>query len=424
MSSAIAIGAVTRGLLRVIDGDGVVGRSLSMADAVTAGADEANLVNVLLFQASVNPSWRNQDLPDVASRGEVRRPLLPLNLHYLVTACGESQPLAHESLGRAMLRLHDHCEFSIERSASNRPPTQPLRITPLPMTIDEISKLWSILQAAYRPSVAYEVSVLLVESELSVPVPLPVLRRGPQGRGWDATTQGPPHIESVRVASDYQAGARLGERVTLVGRNLRRGHARAIELKHVASGWAKEIELLPADIREDEISFQLPNDPSWPAGQYLAAVQFSREGDGSADDASDDDSGFRSSAVAVAVVPEIVVPPGGLTAVVVGEHRELTIPVKSTLVAGQQGEVLIGNRHLARFRVARVEAGQAPPSGVMAAGAQDVVVAFAKTVTVAKDGEFARLGLDGVYSTVHKPGEPQLGFDARLKVKGVPYDKP
>ena len=50
-----------------------------------------------------------------------------------------------------------------------------LKITPSPMTIDEMSKLWSALQSHYRPSAAYQVSVVLIEGRRPARSPLPVL---------------------------------------------------------------------------------------------------------------------------------------------------------------------------------------------------------------------------------------------------------
>jgi hypothetical protein len=56
-------------------------------------------------------------------------------------------------------------------------------ITPVPLSLDEISKLWSGFQTQYCLSAAYEAAVVLNESKKAPRSPLLVLRRGPEDRG-------------------------------------------------------------------------------------------------------------------------------------------------------------------------------------------------------------------------------------------------
>src|SRR5690606_8349061 len=68
-----------------------------------------------------------------------------------------------------------------------------LKITPMFLGAEELSKLWTAMQARYRPSMAYQVSVVLIESDQSARAPLPVLRRGADDRGPGALGgPGPP----------------------------------------------------------------------------------------------------------------------------------------------------------------------------------------------------------------------------------------
>ena len=57
-----------------------------------------------------------------------------------------------------------------------------IRITPEPLTVDEMSKLWSSFQKEYRMSTAYQASVVLIESDRRARAPLPVLTRVRLGR--------------------------------------------------------------------------------------------------------------------------------------------------------------------------------------------------------------------------------------------------
>ena len=58
-----------------------------------------------------------------------------------------------------------------------------VRITMHPLTIDELSKLWTGFSMQYRLSAAYEVGVALIESTRGTQAGLPVLTRGPGDQG-------------------------------------------------------------------------------------------------------------------------------------------------------------------------------------------------------------------------------------------------
>ncbi len=51
-----------------------------------------------------------------------------------------------------------------------------MRITLQPLSVEEISKLWTAFQTQFRTSVSYQVSVVLIESQRPAKTPLPVLR--------------------------------------------------------------------------------------------------------------------------------------------------------------------------------------------------------------------------------------------------------
>ena len=52
-----------------------------------------------------------------------------------------------------------------------------IKVTPDPMSTDELSRLWSALNTHYRPSVPYRATVVLIEPPASGRVPVPVLER-------------------------------------------------------------------------------------------------------------------------------------------------------------------------------------------------------------------------------------------------------
>jgi hypothetical protein len=103
-----------------------------------------------------------------------------------------------------------------------------LRITPEFLNTEEMSKLWTATQAHYRPTAAYQVTVVLIESERPTRAPLPVLTRGPvdlvteKERGVVVEPHLIPPVPTLDevVPPGNQPVARLGETIDLVGHHL------------------------------------------------------------------------------------------------------------------------------------------------------------------------------------------------------------
>ena len=98
-----------------------------------------------------------------------------------------------------------------------------LKITPAVLGSEEMSRLWSAIQARYRPTAAFQVSVVLIESRKASRSPLPVLSRGEtdpvsqRDRGvlaFSGLTPPLPTLEAV-VPADRQPVAVPGGEVTL-----------------------------------------------------------------------------------------------------------------------------------------------------------------------------------------------------------------
>ena len=200
MSSALAIAGVTavlKDLLHnaVIDHDlvasvgDVIVTALAPDMIRTDGSEARTQLNVFLYQVTLNAGWRNVALPSRNSNGDrVTNPPLALNLHYLLTAYGVKDLHAEILLGYAMQLLHETPVLSREAirkaldpspvsGGSGLPPTlqalatselaeqiEQIRIVPETMNMEEVSRLWSAMQAHYRPTAAYQASVVLIES--------------------------------------------------------------------------------------------------------------------------------------------------------------------------------------------------------------------------------------------------------------------
>jgi uncharacterized protein DUF4255 len=306
MSTALAIAGVTQ-VLRDLLNDrfvnqnvaGQIGQSVTVSTmppdkVVQQNGVEVTQLNLFMRQVTPNLGWRNEGLPsrDGSGRSRLSNPPLAINLHYLISAYGAADLHAEILLGHAMQLLHENPVIPREaiRIALQPPPDQAgtlppwlralrdsglqdqieqLRITPEFLSTEEMSKFWTSTLAHYRPSAAYEVSVVLIQAEEPKPNPLPVLVRQVQVRPSLAPTV--PTIAAVTPAGK-QPVVELGTTVTLEGFTLD-GVTREV----VLSNDRFEIEeVLPASggtAARLEFSIPAARAADFPAGVYRVAAR-------------------------------------------------------------------------------------------------------------------------------------------------------
>jgi hypothetical protein len=204
LSTGYGIAAVTAVLKarlenRLADADvqsviGPVAVTAVPPNQVQAGNAEPTQLNVYLHHASPNAAWRNELHPVRDGTGRrVARPPLALDLQYLITAFGVDTYAAEILLGLTMVELHDHplLDLASVNNVLHRVPADPnlpaavaasrleqqgecLRITPVAVASEEMSRLWTAFGAQYRATAAYMVGPLLVEPEEDAAPALPV----------------------------------------------------------------------------------------------------------------------------------------------------------------------------------------------------------------------------------------------------------
>ena len=325
MSNQLAIAAVTATLRQLLmrgvpelPGNNVTTRP---PDRARTGTDNADQLNLFLYQTSLNGAWRNADLPRQSGRGDVGQPPLALNLHYLVTAFGQGDDdmLSHRWLGAAMRVFHDHPLLGAEEIrtalAGNdlHAQVERVRITSQPLSLEEMSKLWTTFQTQYRISAAYEVDVVLIESTRPARAQLPVLRRGESDRGPEAVPGvSLPLIEEI-APPNRQSSVLLGDEIVITGRNL--GGLVGVRFTSVNARLAVDgkpftFTLAAPTAQGDDATVRvtLPNDAAahaaHPAGVYTVAVIVQRG-----------PKEWSSNEVPIAIAPRIegIAPPNPLT---------------------------------------------------------------------------------------------------------------
>jgi hypothetical protein len=236
MSNVLAIAATTRTLrnlllaqMPVLDTElSDLEVTLQPPDVARKGISKAQL-NLFLYQVVANAAWRNLDLPGQVRPGETAPPPLALNLHYVITAWGRGESdidaLSHRVLAAAMSALHDRGVLDgndIRNALADNDlasQIERVRVTPLPQSVDELSRLWTAFQTNYRTSAVYEAAVVLIDSQAATRAPLPVLRRGAQDRGVIASASAAAVLEALDYPR-HQSAVRLGEDIVLNGRQL------------------------------------------------------------------------------------------------------------------------------------------------------------------------------------------------------------
>jgi hypothetical protein len=304
VSNADAIAAVTATLQSILfeglKNFGGIDVSIRPLDKARPDNDTNNRVNLFLYQVVRSPAWVNADMPRQVLPGEIGNPPLPLNLFYLVTAYGKdddiSQPFGHELLGVAMSVLHDHpilgaeeIRLATQGSQANPGPLpdsdldrqiERVRLTLHPISLDELSKLWTGFATPYRLSAAYEAAVVLIESKRPTRSGLPVLARGPGDSGVVAQGDLSPPLPTLEAVTPprNQSSARLADEIVLSGFHLH-GTSAMVRFEH--SLLTTPILLAPAASgTATEMKVTIPNQPAdWPAGFYRVTVLVTRVGE-------------------------------------------------------------------------------------------------------------------------------------------------
>jgi hypothetical protein len=296
VSSALAIAGVSAVLTDLlhngmVDHDitpltGPVNVSAKPPDRVTPiGGSYLNQLNLFLYHVAPNPGWRNRALPSRDGEGaRLTNPPLALDLFYLLTAYGEKDFQAEILLGYAMQLFHETPVLTRDaiRTAlggTNKPvdgsalpitfqtlvaadlaeQVEQIKIIPQAMSTEEMSKLWTALQTSYRPTAAYQVSVVLIESRRPTRPTLPVLERVVEVVPFHR-----PRIDAIESAAGPDGSIVANSTIIIKGSELRGA------ITSVLIGGIKFVPA-PSDLRADQITIKLFPVPS--GGVLRAGVQ-------------------------------------------------------------------------------------------------------------------------------------------------------
>jgi hypothetical protein len=375
VSSPLALGAVTAVLRNLLDNGFIdVGAPLTPVKVTAIAPDLVKLddpdappsLNLFLYRTTRNLGWAEVGLPAFDSDGtRLTNPPLALNLHYLLTAYGVADFQAEILLGYAMHLLHERPV--LDRAAIRRaldpsplggsilpPAFQALTASDLADQVDsvtitdesldseEMSRLWSAIQAHYRPTTAYVVSVVLIEARKTTRNALPVLSRGPvdltTGKDFGVFVNPsivPPFPTIEQVVPKEAPAARLGEPVRLAGHDLD-GTSAVARFAHRLLPVPNEITI-GTSTDPTGIDLALPSGPAaeaaWPAGVYTVTVSLIRPGEMKP---------RESSIAAMLLAPEPVLPPASIVRDAGTQRVTVTLDVRPQVRPAQEATLALG----------------------------------------------------------------------------------
>ena len=437
MSTALAIAGVTA-VLRDMLNDGLINHNISgvLGSTVTVtalppdrltpvgGADNTQ-INLFLHQVTPNIGWRNERLPSRDATGSQRlsNPPLALDLHYLLSAYGAEDLHAEILLGYAMQLFHENPVLSraaINTALSPSPDVgadlplalraladcgladqvEHIRITPATLNSEEMSRLWSALQAHYRPTAAYHVSVVLIESTRPASSPLPVLTRGPvikpdplddstwYDRGVVVQPSLLPPLPTINeiVPPGEQPVGRMDETIDLVGFHLD-GANREVLLVNERFGVNEALAASNASAA-GLMQFTIPaaRAADFPVGVYQISARLVRPGEADP---------RETNRMALVLAPQILGLPMN-----VAQGGLVTLAFQPQLRAGQTVSLLLGQQEIA------------PEAFAAPAGTLDFVIDNAPV-----GDHLARLRIDGIDSPIiDRAAEPPVFFNQRINI--------
>jgi hypothetical protein len=323
VSNSLAIAAVTSTIRYVLDRslqqphDGPVGganvTTLRPQELASSEVADTSGINVFCYQATPNHAWNLTDLPTRRPDGSpVQRPVAAVDLHYLLTCYGDEASLEPQRLlGRivgalaatsvltrdvvtAALDLYDEDTETAFLAASDlADEVELVKLAPMTLSLEEMSKLWGVLDTPYLLSLTYVASVVLIVADLTPSVALPVARRS-----LIVTAAGPPRLAELATDPPGEAAV-AGSAVVLRGTGL---------------AGTSEVRIGSATVAPD----------GEPTGQEVRAVL---------------DDGVPAGVHAVQARARSAAGPGGLSpARVVAASNALPLVVRPTVTVGDVGD--------------------------------------------------------------------------------------
>jgi len=263
---------------------------LAPPDVPVSGAAGAR-VNLFLYRVTEDAQLKNQEILGAGNPADYGQPPLSLDLHYLITAYGstdEDDVDAQRILGDAMRVLHDHgmiTEKLLRKKGdkADQPVLDPslrdqfekIKVYLDPISLEDLTKIWTALTKPYRLSAAYSVGLVQIRGKsLST---IPKLVGEPPSRGpkvyfpslhmpWIAELR-LRRLEDLPEIERRVPYGRIGDTLIILGRSLGHSDNRIMLGRADATAWITKRW-------HDRIEVVIPQDDLLQPGPQIATMIF------------------------------------------------------------------------------------------------------------------------------------------------------
>ncbi|MBW4472527.1 MAG: DUF4255 domain-containing protein [Stenomitos rutilans HA7619-LM2] len=237
MSNYLAIATITATLQRIlqasIQGDVDGARVTTLQPRQVGNGTPETGINLFLYQVKRNNAFGNIDTATHRVKANIVKRQSALDLHYIVSCYGNETELEPQRLLGSVVRIfNDRPTVSLDvvqatiadpsfrflAEADLAEQIQQLNVCPLDLSLDDLSKVWSVFfQAPYLLSAIYKVTVVTIEGEEALPKALPVRDRK---LGGVVAFPHQPVVESVQPQTGKLDPILATSTLIIRGRNL------------------------------------------------------------------------------------------------------------------------------------------------------------------------------------------------------------
>ncbi len=128
-------------------------------------------ITVFLYRIGVNSVMRNGPRVSLGN-GKTTRPLLPLDLSYLITPWVKDPREQHSVLGVVLQAMYDHAELGpADLVGKSWSPDDSVQLVQETLTLEEHFCIWDTVEAPYRLSLTYMARIVGIRSTEEVVAP-------------------------------------------------------------------------------------------------------------------------------------------------------------------------------------------------------------------------------------------------------------
>lgn len=264
--SVATVTAILQRMLQVAVQEDVDGVRVTTVQPRQIGASTPETgVNLFLYQVTRNAAFSNADATPFRSKGTPVKRQVAFDLHYIISFYGNEVELEPQRLLGSIARMFNDrpCvppeliqetlsdpTFRFLANSNLSEQIQQLLIVPIDLTLEDLSKLWSVFfQAPYLLSLVYKVTTVLIDGEESLRRALPVRDRSAAGI---APFPSQPIVEQVMPSTGKLDPILISSTLIIRGRQLQHQET------FVRIG---EFELVPTEVSSSQIEVRLTDLP-------------------------------------------------------------------------------------------------------------------------------------------------------------------